>query len=787
MPDATCDTLIHNYGSLFSDMTRVCRYYYTPKCTGSNNPLCGGETDTGNSFCQNGNFDASIASNDPYNVDYCYKVPVVGYIPRDGHNRPAYLHHVGTAEDCSHMSVQPYLDGMAARGYAPFCVHYPRTGLFEYNGGWFDQKAQWIYSSTNPLNAVNVICSQPGVDCGLGIAAHGFSQGSHIASLSKKYEPRVTGILGFGAGCRSVIFVNPWFTAQGLVYDHSASSSHRCMDGTAPASSHPTQTEQSLYRDRSIYRVVSGINDEIFGHQQQMAAHTGYTSCGLSNDCIQEDGSGYYLIRAAENPQGDSDGHNFFRNGNALTTYFENGAYPFSMNPNLDWLARRARGETMTGYITASPPPPSPPPDSTVALEGQQCGVNQVHTKECAAGTSCLVSDEYTDSNGAVASRSHCCRHNYWWWMCKYTGQVTGVVEYCRDDGQCDYGTGQCSGNGDLTNIQNGICSTSWLPNRADYIVNSAYVVADPTTYYISDITGSHGWATSQALATHVYMNWIAARNANGNSLVYTNFFGADGILVPPTDASTVAFTLQNDPSTQAGWISLRANHFYHSSRDCLALGGAPNPDNFYSTWDAAMTACVALPYVCCTGILYHGPTHPTPWSPRRPGMFGEDSCAYHGGVNVNSNDPTAPCANAPGGDVSNTAHVTFFRPPPVASWPRTSPTPVSATAASATVYLPLPPAPPMRPPTPPLPPHPPPPPPTPSLPPPHPKHPPPPPPSPPPPQPSPPPPPTPPPANPKDPLALANGTYAVTTATSPTTTGRLRRLQQLVKGKKRN
>ena len=777
MTDLDCNALITNYGFFDTSKIRVCRYYYTPKCTGDNNPLCGGETNSDNSYCRNGNYDPSIADNDPYNVDYCYKVPVVGYIPADGNNRPAYLHHVGTAENCGHFTVQKYLDGMFDRGYAPFCVHYPRSGLFEYNGGWFDQKAQWIYSSTNPLNAINVICSQHGVDCGLGIAAHGFSQGSHIASLSKKYEPRVTGILGFGAGCRSVIFINPWFAAQGLVYDHSASSSHRCMQGTAPASTNPTQTAQSLYRDRSIYRVVSGINDEIFGHQQQMAAHTGYTECFTVTDCIKEDGSGFYLVRASENPQGDSDSHNFFRNGGQMTQYFETGAYPWAMNPNLDWLARRARGETMTGYVTTSPPP-SPPPDNTIAVEGQQCAVNQVSTKECASETSCLVSDEFLDANGATVSRSHCCRNSHWWWMCKYTGQITGVVEHCRDNGQCDYGGGYCSGIGTGSNIKDGICSTSWQANRADYDNGTPYVVSDPTTFYLSDITGSRGWVASQASATHTYMNWIAAQNANGNDLVFTNFHGGTTTLTVPTDPSIVTFTLANDPNTQAGWLHLAANYFYNNARDCLSLEGAPNPAYYYPTFALALAACTAVPYECCTGILYHGSGHPTPWNPRRPALGGQDSCSYFGGNKVTQSLPTTPCDTGAGGDLSNPAYVTYFRPPPVASWPRTGPV-AAATAASASYNpspTPLPPAPPMRPPTPPHPPHPPPPPPVPSLPPPQPRPPPPPPPSPPPPQPSPPPPPRPPPADPKDPLVNADGTYTTTTATSPTTTASVRR-----------
>ena len=48
-----------------------------------------------------GNHDPSIADNDPYAATKCYKVPMAGYIPDDGVNRPAYMHHVGTTEDCT--------------------------------------------------------------------------------------------------------------------------------------------------------------------------------------------------------------------------------------------------------------------------------------------------------------------------------------------------------------------------------------------------------------------------------------------------------------------------------------------------------------------------------------------------------------------------------------------------------------------------------------------------------------------------------------------------------------
>ena len=345
---------------------------------------------------------------------------------------------------------------------------------------------------------MGVLCAQPGVGCNLGIGAHGFSQGSHIASLSKKYETRVSGILVFGGGCGSKLLFSPSFTARGLIFDHSQAqtelSGAGCYTTGYPTSSHPTQVEQRSYRTQDIMRAISGVSDEFFGGQNQMKYDhtsrnfqtfafdihrlcvvfdryiTGY-DCGNDVYCIQADGSGYYLIRKAENQFSEGDMHNFFRNGNSLTNSFQNGAYPWAMLPNLDWLAAKARGnQTPT---MPSPPPSPPPPDSATAQVGEICAFNQQTFKSCVGDTSCVVSDYRMNPSGTTTWRSHCCRNNHWgWmWMCKYRAYEVGVVEFCRDDGQCDYNGGTCSGNTNSLpgNIDYGICSTSWLPDRVNY------------------------------------------------------------------------------------------------------------------------------------------------------------------------------------------------------------------------------------------------------------------------------------------------------------------------------
>jgi hypothetical protein len=359
MPASECDALIDTKDAS-AMVTRVCKYYYTPMCVGTA-AECGSEPAA--LYCSDGV--SQVPSGDLLQQTQCMRSKFVGYV-KQGESRPAYIHHVASSDDCSHYSVQTYLDEMVNRSFAAFCVAYPRSTEDQYVEGFFDQKAQWIYSSSNQYGALTGICNLEGVDCSLGVAVHGSEQGGHIASLSKKHDPRVTAILEFGGGCSAQLSGTPLQTARGLVYDHTQAqtlSGAACYSG---GSATATQTEQQLYRTKDILRVVAGVNDDLFSHQSQMIYHTGY-NCGDAVDCLQADGSGYYLVRSPENPTGERDGREFYSNLNAFTTNFEYGAYAWAMTANLDWLAGKATGQS----YTASSPPPSPPPPSTdLALEG---------------------------------------------------------------------------------------------------------------------------------------------------------------------------------------------------------------------------------------------------------------------------------------------------------------------------------------------------------------------------------------------------------------------------------
>jgi hypothetical protein len=567
LPALECDDYLQD----LQGYTKVCKYYYTPKChaptwglptppLGQGISLCGGEADTASRYCDDGFPKETIDAGDTSATQYCHKQVMTGYVPSAASalERPLYFYHPGEGgTNCKSVEVQHFLGGMAARGYAPFCVTYPRSNNIRYSEGWYDQKAQWIYSDTNPRNALSVACSQPGVDCHKGVGTHGYSQGAHIASLAKKHYSGITGILGFGAGCLSKV-TNDGATgaAMGLLWDQSASLGSVCYQASYLGNAaHPTQTSQNAFRAQDIYRVINGIDDEKFGQQGQLVAHTGLDACADDRtDCLQSDGSGFYLVRHSENNGAAGDYHRFFANSNfELAHSFEHGSYQWSMNPNLDWLAAKATrmplaptgpigschyfikratgtcpafkrvwqrdtfGEAVSNHNPSSAQdeavctqtrkselasecglsehevlmhhisfaPPSPPPVA-VGLEGQLCGYGGVAFRTCATGTECLVSDENDNPDtGTVTTRSHCCRDKVFGYMCKYMAVRTGVVEYCRDDNQCGYGTSKCSGAGTLpTNIKYGVCSTSWLPDRSDYASPSPPPIMTNATQY---------------------------------------------------------------------------------------------------------------------------------------------------------------------------------------------------------------------------------------------------------------------------------------------------------------
>ena len=183
-----------------------------------------------------------------------------------------------------------------------------------------------------------------------------------------------------------------------------------------------------------------------------MRAVTGYQygECVSTTDCIQPDGSGFYIVRAFENGRGpDSDEHEFFGK-DAFTTDFlrDSPAYTFSMKTSFDWLAARARGDAWTE------PSRSPPTWDGALQTGvfRFCGFADGAFSGCDGGSSCRLGDHVYDAAAATTRARHFCCQREFFGRCKWGeegGDPGGAVGHpCETDGQCHF-------NG---------CSANWLP-----------------------------------------------------------------------------------------------------------------------------------------------------------------------------------------------------------------------------------------------------------------------------------------------------------------------------------
>jgi hypothetical protein len=99
-------------------------------------------------------------------------------------------------------------------------------------------------------------------------------------------------------------------------------------------------------------RVVDGDHDGFFGSnpdgvRSQLELATSYNCAGWN--CIQPDGSGWYMVQGSELQDGNADHCYFYSNANSTCSSFTNidpgwdtGASVWEKNPDLDWLVSHA-------------------------------------------------------------------------------------------------------------------------------------------------------------------------------------------------------------------------------------------------------------------------------------------------------------------------------------------------------------------------------------------------------------------------------------------------------------
>ena len=242
------------------------------------------------------------------------KSPTLGFEPVDaaGGKHPLFFYFVGTTFSSSDTSARydsdaakKVTEAMARRGFVALSVQYDNTLSLS------TDKLTCVYASSNKMSALAIACALPNVDCDLGIATWGHSQGALMAHAASTFEPRVRAV---------------WTTGY--------------SGGTYP-----------LSNDR--LRVVNGEGDAMNGNWDTARKAAGYSSSDCSDQstgqCLRPDGSGFIIVKKKDCVLSTADHCWFDRKfcGDSAITLEPNwidpaSTKPFALEANADWVAKTA-------------------------------------------------------------------------------------------------------------------------------------------------------------------------------------------------------------------------------------------------------------------------------------------------------------------------------------------------------------------------------------------------------------------------------------------------------------
>jgi hypothetical protein len=236
--------------------------------------------------------------------------PTVGFEPAAGTaKRPLFLYFIGTKikreeteSEFDSVAARTVTEAMARRGFVALSVAYD-NGIAALIS---DHENQLHCLFEAPTSLLARACTMPQVDCNLGIATWGHSQGAAVAIAAANYDPRVRGVwaTGYGGNMESKI------------------SKHRV-------------------------RVVNGENDQT----SKLDETTGLSkeACTGPDQCLREDGSGWIIVRKAQlaDPESSTADHCWFdrRSCKSKTFVLEptwvdpDSKAPYALESNADWLA----------------------------------------------------------------------------------------------------------------------------------------------------------------------------------------------------------------------------------------------------------------------------------------------------------------------------------------------------------------------------------------------------------------------------------------------------------------
>jgi hypothetical protein len=254
---------------------------------------------------------------------------ITGQEPSGAGTNPVFLYMIGTGETATNASATAAVAAMAAKGFVAATIAYD-SGSFN-SCGPLQGKARCIFNGGATTSAVSVLCSRAKADCSKGIVTGGFSQGSVLATQSANFDSRVRAAWGTGVGVKYSSFNLSSCQANG---SRTLPSSHlRAVVGQ---------------QDQFVGGGFGFTAGTITNVRSQLQTLTGL-NCGTSaTNCLQADGSGWYIVQNNQVQDGSAD-HCFMRTSgnlcgasqNSLDGNWQNGADVWELGASLGWLDSR--------------------------------------------------------------------------------------------------------------------------------------------------------------------------------------------------------------------------------------------------------------------------------------------------------------------------------------------------------------------------------------------------------------------------------------------------------------
>ena len=262
-----------------------------------------------------------------FSTSYTGGYSIKGYTPSSVGKHPLYIWLTGTGMDSWGIDAQQYTQYMASHGVVGASVFY-NSDAYPVLCSGFRNKAESIFNISNEDSAIGVLCKRSDVDCTMGVVVSGFSQGAQLTSLAKNYAGNIVKAIYESAGGNRLTLtgIGPGFV--------------KCL-------SHEYLTIPTI-----DIRSVIGESDDYFGRtqpglQHQQEAITGQICSNGTYNCMNSDGSGWYILLNSQPASGKAIHCYAYQNANCSIQGFDDqyssSTSPWSLTSNLNWLITKLK------------------------------------------------------------------------------------------------------------------------------------------------------------------------------------------------------------------------------------------------------------------------------------------------------------------------------------------------------------------------------------------------------------------------------------------------------------